>query len=47
MENGISIRDFDGLTAGSESLSRDVGVLLPDVNPPTRDVDALTGDVEA
>jgi hypothetical protein len=45
MGNGTSIRNFNCLTAGSESMSRDIGALLPNDNPLTRDVGALTFDV--
>jgi hypothetical protein len=41
MGNGTSIRNFDCLTAGSKSMSRDIGALLPNHNPLTRDVGAL------
>ena len=46
MDNGTSIRGFNCSTAGGESLSRDSGALLPNDNPLTRDVGALTGDIE-
>ena len=44
MDNGTFIRGFKCLTAGSKSMSRDIGALLPNDNPLTRDVGALTGD---
>ena len=46
MDNGTSIRDFNCLTAGSKSMSRDIGFLLPIDNPLTRDVGALSGNIE-
>ncbi|MGO8741701.1 MAG: hypothetical protein ACLQUR_04795 [Limisphaerales bacterium] len=45
MGNGTSISNC--LTAGSENLSRDIGVLLPNDNFLTRDGNALTGNIEA
>jgi hypothetical protein len=41
MGNGTFIRNFDCLTAGSESMSRDIGALLPSDNSLTGDVGAL------
>ena len=46
MDNGTSIRNFDCLTAGNESLSRDIGALLPNDNPLTCNVGALSGNVK-
>jgi hypothetical protein len=42
----MAIRGFNCLTAGSESMSRDIGALLPNDNPLTRVVGALSGDIE-
>jgi hypothetical protein len=46
MDDGTFIRGFNCLTAGSESMSRDSGALLPDDHPLTRDVGTLSGDIE-
>jgi hypothetical protein len=46
MDDGISIRGFNCLTAGSESMSRDGGALLPNDNPLIRDGGALSGNSE-
>jgi hypothetical protein len=46
MDNGTSIRKFDGLTTASEGVFRDIGALLPNDNPLARDVGALSGNIE-
>jgi len=46
MDNRTSIRNFNCSTAGSKSMSRDIGALLPNDNPLTRNVGVLSGNIE-